>query len=95
MATGITVIIIAAILAEAIWETFKPIWDKGKLNPDRIGALIIGVVVAVATGVDLCAALGLTIMYPIIGQILTGVLISRGANFVHDLFKGVEKLSIN
>lgn len=92
-AAGIMVVIIAAVLAEAVWETFKPIWDKGKLNPDRIGALVIGIIVAVAAGVDLCAALGLQIAYPIIGQILTGILISRGANFVHDLLKGVQQLS--
>lgn len=94
MATGIAVIIIAAVLAEAVWETFKPVWDKGKLNPDRIGALAMGIIVSVAAGVDLFAALGLIIAYPIVGQILTGILISRGANFVHDLLKSVEQLSV-
>lgn len=93
MAAGILVIIIASVLAEAVWETAKPIWDKGKLNPDRVGALMIGIVVAVAAGVDLCSALGLQIAYPIVGQVLTGILISRGANFVHDLLKGVQRLS--
>ena len=93
MASGIILIIVAAVLAEAVWETFKPIWDKGKLNPDRGGALVIGIIIALAAGVDICTALGLTIVYPVIGQLLTGILISRGANFIHDLFKSIQQLS--
>ncbi len=89
----IVIVIIAALLAEAIWETMKMIWDRGKVSVDRIGALVIGILVAVGAGIDLCALMGLDFVYPLIGQILTGILLSRGANFLHDLLKTVEGLN--
>jgi hypothetical protein len=83
-------LIVAAILAEAVWETGKMVWQEGKLQVDRIGALVVGLLIAIGAGLDVCALLGLTFAYPIIGQIATGILFSRGANFLHDLFKRVE-----
>ena len=89
----IIAILIAAVLTEAVWETFKPVWEKGKINLDRIGSLAVGVIVAVVAKADICSALGLDMAYPVVGYIVTGMLISRGANFVHDLLKGVEQIS--
>lgn len=93
MVTKLVVILIVALLAESIWETIKPIWDSKKFNVDRLGALGLGIVVAVAARIDIFAVCGISLINPIIGYILTGILISRGANFVHDLMKKVEKLS--
>jgi chromate transport protein ChrA len=83
-------IIIAALLAEAVWETGKMAWQEGKVSIDRVGALVVGLVFALGAGLDLCDLLGIGFIYPIIGQFLTGVLLSRGANFIHDLYKGIE-----
>lgn len=86
-------IIVAALIAEAVWETSKMTWQKGKISIDRLGALIIGILIALGAGLDICALLGLNFIYPIIGQVLTGVLISRGANFVHDILRSLEILA--
>ncbi len=83
-------LIVAAILAEAVWETGKLVWQQGKLKIDRVGALVVGLLIAIGGGIDMCELFGLTFTYPIIGQIATGILFSRGANFLHDLFKRVE-----
>jgi hypothetical protein len=89
----IWIIIIAALLAEAVWETGKMVWQQGKVSVDRVGALVVGLVFALGAGLDICAVLGICFIYPIIGQVLTGILLSRGANFVHDLFKLAEGLA--
>jgi hypothetical protein len=86
----LAIIIIAAMLAEAVWETGKMVWQQGRVSVDRVGALVVGILFAVGAGLDLCVALGICFVWPIIGQVLTGVLLSRGANFVHDLLKTVE-----
>lgn len=86
----IGLIIIAAVLAEAVWETSKMLWQQDKVSVDRVGALVVGLIFAVGAGLDLCALLGLSFKLPLIGQVLTGILLSRGANFVHDIFKSVE-----
>jgi hypothetical protein len=80
-----TQIVIGAALVEAVWETGKMTYQAGKLSADRIGSLVIGVGVAVAAGLDACTAVGIPMTVPYLGSIFTGILISRGANFVHDL----------
>jgi hypothetical protein len=90
---AIGMIIIAAVLAEATWETGKMVWVQGRVSVDRVGALIVGLLFAVGAGLDICALLGLAFIHPLIGQVLTGILLSRGANFVHDLFKLAEGLA--
>lgn len=86
------IILVAAIIAESVWETSKMVWQQGKLQVDRIGALVVGLLIALAGQLDVCALLGLIFIYPIIGQIITGILFSRGANFIHDLFNRIEGL---
>lgn len=89
---AITLILVAAFLAEAIWETLKMVWQPGHLVADRVGALIIGIFIAVMFGLDLFVLLGFTVQWPalaVVGVILTGILLSRGSNFIHDLFKSI------
>lgn len=86
-------IITAALLAEAVWETSKLAWQNGKMNPNAIGALIVGIVIAVGAHLNICAAVGINFSYrPIIGEILTGILLSRGSNFIHDLFNIAQRV---
>ena len=86
-------LIILSILAEAIWENLKMIWEKGKFNWNRLGALILSIILAVATKADLFELLKLNIFIPVLGSVFTGILISRGANFIHDLLKKIQSLS--
>lgn len=78
-------IIILACIGEALWETLKLTWQKGKVSEDRIGAIVVGVIIALSTGVDIMHALSIPMRVPYLGTIFTGLLISRGANFTHDL----------
>lgn len=83
---SIVTIITIALLVEAIWETLKMVWQEGKINVNTIGALIVGIVVSILAKIDIFAMQGITLSIPLIGWILTGILMSRGANFIHDLF---------
>lgn len=83
---SIVTIITIALLVEAIWETLKMVWQEGKINVNTIGALIVGIAVSILAKIDIFAMQGITLSIPLIGWILTGILMSRGANFIHDLF---------
>ena len=83
---SIVTIITIALLVEAIWETLKMVWQEGKINIHTIGALIVGIAVSILAKIDIFAMQGITLSIPLIGWILTGILMSRGANFIHDLF---------
>ncbi|HOQ10363.1 MAG TPA: hypothetical protein PLG09_09600 [Syntrophomonadaceae bacterium] len=87
-------IIVLAIMAEAIWETLKLVWQKDKFHPDVLGSLLIGIILALSTGLNLFEMVGLPIVNPYLGQIFTGILASRGANFVHDLVKVAQGMRI-
>ena len=81
----ITTLIIIAVLVEAIWENIKTAWEDG-ININRVGSLVIAIVICILAKIDLFAMVGISLVLPIIAYILTGIIVSRGANFVNDLF---------
>ena len=83
-------IIIISVLAESIWETLKMTWQNGKISIDKIGALIISLILTLGTKMDLLALLGLETTIPYMGAFLTGIIVSRGSNFTHDLLNKVS-----
>ena len=83
---SIVTIITIALLVEAVWENIKMIWQNGKVSIDMIGSLIISILVCILTKADIFPMVDVNISVPVIGSILTGIIVSRGANFVHDLF---------
>jgi hypothetical protein len=87
-------LIIAAVL-EALWETAKMFWQAGKVSIDRVGAAVLGVFLCVAAGVDFFQMVELPLIVPFAGMVLSGLLVSRGANFVHDFISTVEGIKGN
>lgn len=86
------IIIMVALIAESVWETLKMTWQEGKISIDRIGALIVALVLCVGVRLDILALLGINTTIPFLGVILTGVLISRGSNFIHDLLVKIGQI---
>ena len=91
-------LLILSAIGEAAWQTLKLVWEPnanrklGKFHPDKIGALAVGVLIAFGSGLDLPAMVGIPMSIPYLGIILTGVLISRGAGFAHDLLTYLKSL---
>jgi hypothetical protein len=81
----LTSLIVIAILVEAIWENIKTVWEDG-ININRIGALVLAILVSILAKVDVFAMVGITLTIPVVSYVLTGIVVSRGANFVNDLF---------
>ena len=90
-----TQIIIIAILIEAIWENLKMVWQNGKINIDKIGALVISIIVCLLVNANVFSLVGLTICIQYIANIFTGIIVSRGANVVHDLFSKLSNIKNN
>ena len=86
---SIVTIITIALLVEAIWENLKMVWKEGKININTIGALAVGILVSILAKIDIFAMQGIDLSISVIGWILTGILLSRGANFIHDLFNKI------
>ena len=57
----------------------------------RYIALAMGVALAVAYDVDILAAMGMTSVVPLVGNIVSGIVIGRGSNYVNDLVGMLRK----
>ena len=74
-----------AILIEAIITYFNQFFVQENFCWQMALSLILGIIIAVAYKLDLPAHFNLKSEIPYIGRILTGILLSRGSNFVFDL----------
>ena len=88
-------IICAAIIVECIIAYVKTFFVDGKIQWQMITSLVLGIVVALAYSLDLLALCGLESNIPFIGQVLTGILLGRGANYIADLIKLLISTSDN
>jgi len=86
----ITGLIIVAILIEAIWENLKMIWKKGKFNVNMLGSLILGIIICILAKINIFSIVGIELSIEVVGFIFTGIIVSRGANFVNDLFSKLK-----
>ena len=92
----IAMVLIMAVIAEALVQVVKG------LVPDTVNApawlwpmvgAVFGVLLCVLASVDVFPLLGFTLSVPILGRMLTGVLISRGASFVHDVWSRINDIT--
>jgi len=82
----LTQIIIGSMIVEAIIEYVGQVGDKA-MHMKCISSLLFGSAFAFAYGLDLMAAFGLTTNIPFVGMIFTGILLSRGSNYIADFIK--------
>ena len=81
----IFIIFVLALISESVWETLKMIWQQGRISIDRIGAIVVSLVICIDVEIDILSLLGINTSWPFVGIMLTAILISRGSNFIHDL----------
>lgn len=83
MIEGFIGIFILAVLVEGLIAYF--VSDEKKSQPWlKYVAAGLGVLLCLAYNADLLASLGLVSLYPFVGQVLTGLVIGRGSNYLND-----------
>lgn len=89
-------LLVVALLIEAIVNNLKPLWDKTKgFQIDNVISLVLAIAVCVLVGADLFALVGLPMIVPYVGSVLTGIIVCRGANTVHELIQAITIKRIN
>lgn len=86
-------IFLAGVFIESVLDTLKLLYDSEKranLNVDKLYALILGIVVAITTNLDFTASFGLDFNVPYLGSVFSGIILSRGGNYIHDLHKKIK-----
>lgn len=84
-------LIAIAILVEAIWENIKMIYKEDKFSISMIGSLIVSILICILANANIFEMVGIEMSVPIICNIFTGILCSRGANLVSDIFTKIKK----
>ncbi len=88
--TSIGTILALAFLAESLTEyLFSRLLVNLRISKDylRYIAAVVGVALAVAYRVDILEEfLDVGTDYPVVGEVFTGLLLGRGANFTHDFY---------
>lgn len=80
-----------ALLVEAIWEAGKMIWQNGRIDVNQCGVICLAIGACIVTRTALLQEIGISAKIPWVDEICTGLLLSRGSNFVHDLLEKVQK----
>ena len=90
MSEDISKIAIAAVLAEGIITYINEFFISGIAPWQMILSLVLGIIIAVAYKFDLPKYLKMESQIPYVGCILTGILISRGSNYIYDTLKALN-----
>ncbi len=85
MNSEISKITLLSVLIEGIITYFNDFFVTGEKSWQMIFSLGLGIIVAIAYGLDVTKYLDVSSKIPFVGNILTGILISRGSNYAYDL----------
>lgn len=83
-------LIFMSIIVEGLITYAKTFFFGGKQQWQMLVGIAMGILVALVYNVDIFALFGITAQVPYVGAILTGVLISRGSNYIFDLMKALQ-----
>lgn len=83
--SAIGTIIILAVVVEALTEIVGRMGGLMQKIPTQAVSIVIGISIAVAYDADLLFALGVCAHVPVVGCVATGIIISRGSNYLHQL----------
>lgn len=78
-----------AVIVEAVIDYVKTWVVDKKIQWQQIIAVLFGIAISFAYCLDIPAIVGIESPVNYVGNILTGVLISRGSNYIHDLYKNL------
>ena len=80
-------IIVMSILIEAVITYVKTLVIDKNIQWQIIAAVILSIVICLIYGLDIPALVGIVSPIPYVGSIITGILVSRGSNYIYELIK--------
>ncbi len=80
-------IIVMSILIEAVITYTKTLVIEKNIQWQMIAAVVLSVAICLLYGLDIPALVGVKSPVAYVGSIITGILVSRGSNYIYDLIK--------
>lgn len=78
-------LVASAILVEAVISYINQFFVSGSFSWEILLSICFGIIISVAYNLDLPEYFEMKSSIPYIGCIITGIIISRGSNYVYDL----------
>lgn len=83
-------ILIFSVVLESIITYFKSFFLNSEFHFTFVLSIIFGVIIAICYDLDILAKTGIKSKISILGNILTGILLSRGSNFIYELVNNLN-----
>ncbi|MCG8515046.1 MAG: hypothetical protein MI740_12960 [Halanaerobiales bacterium] len=91
---SLTSIILMSVIVEVVTNAIKgllPFIKGEKGNGSRITAAIVGITICITTKIGILDNFGIYVAHNLIDFIITGIIISRGSNAIHDIISIFDK----
>jgi hypothetical protein len=85
MVESLSIVLVLSVIVEVVTNGIKAAFPYLKGNNSRIIAAVIGISLCITTRIGILNKLDVYMDYVIIDYIVTGIVISRGSNAVHDI----------
>lgn len=92
MNNEISKILIICMTLEGIITYINNFFVIGESHYQMILSLILGIFVSITYNIDLLKLVNIESTIPYVGCILTGILFSRGSNYIYDLINNIIKI---
>ena len=93
MKEKITMVVPLAIMIEAIITYINQFFVSGEFCWEMLLSIIFGVFISISYEIDIPKYLNLNSRIPYLSNILTGILISRGSNYIYDLMAKIIQIN--
>lgn len=85
-------IFLMSFVVVSIYDIVKGFYKDNKVDVNSIVTAVLGIIVAILAQLDVFALLGVSFIIPYFGQVLTGLVISKGSNYVYDFITRILSL---
>lgn len=80
-----------AVLIEGIITYVGQFIVDGSFSVKMLASIVLGIIIAISYDLDIPLHFNLKPKIPFIGNIVTGILLSRGSNYIFDLLSNITK----
>ena len=91
MVESLSIVLVLSVIVEVVTNGIKAAFPILKGSRSRIVAAVIGILLCITTEIGILNKLHVTVDYVIIDYIVTGIVISRGSNAVHDIISVFDR----
>ena len=94
----LVMVVVISIICQYVVDQIKKLFKfhKGRyfkniINLKVLTSMIISFFMCICYNIDMLALLGLTSEIPVVGQIITAIIVSAGSSTVHDLVQRINE----